>query len=82
MKYQRKPEIVEAVQFDPDAKEWPPIVKPWSKFIPRDMSLGFVDTPLGRIHVHAGDYIVTVSTGDTILVKEKIFNQLYEPTKA
>lgn len=82
MKYQRKPEIVDAVQFDPDAKEWPQIVKPWSKFIPRDMSWGFVDTPLGRIHVHAGDYIVTVSTGDTILVKEKIFNQLYEPTKA
>lgn len=82
MKYQRKLEIVEAVQFDPEAKEWSPKIQAWTRFQPRDMSWGFVDTPLGRMHVHAGDWLVTVSTGDTILVKEKIFNQLYEPTKA
>lgn len=79
MRYQRKPEIVDAVQFDPEQKEWPELVKPWTRFIPRDMSWGFVDTPMGRMHVHAGDWIVTTATGHAILVKEKIFNQLYEP---
>lgn len=82
MKYQRKPEIVEATQFDPEQKEWPEMIKPWNKFQPRDMSWGFIETALGKMHVHAGDYVVKVSTGQTILVKEKIFNQLYEPLKA
>ena len=36
-------EIVEAIQFDPEKKEWPEQVKPWDKRTPRDMSWGFVD---------------------------------------
>ena len=68
---------VEAVQFDPQAKEWPRQVIAWSQFTPRDMSWGFAGTIFGQVHVHAGDWIVT-SREKVVVVKDKIFNQLYE----
>lgn len=72
----KKPEIVEAIQFDPEKKEWPKQVRPWDKIIPRDMSWGFVDTALGRMHIQAGDWIVKLSTGQTVLVADKNYKSL------
>lgn len=71
-----KPEIIEAIQFDPEKKEWPEIVKPWNKRVPRDMSYGFIDTDFGRKSIQAGDWIVKVSTGQTLLVQDRIYKQL------
>lgn len=70
-------QTVEAVQFDPEEKKWPRQVIAWSQFTPRDMSWGFAGTIFGQVHVHAGDWIVT-SGEKVVVVKDKIFNQLYE----
>lgn len=71
-----KPKIIEAVQFNPDEKNWPKEVKPWDRIVPRDMSWGFVDTAFGRAHILAGDWICKVSTGDTILLRDRIYKKL------
>ena len=70
------PEIVEAKQFKPEEKEWPKQVRPWNKIVPRDMSWGFVDTALGRMNIHAGDWIVKLATGQTLLVADKNYKSL------
>ncbi len=52
--------MIKGVQFDPE-KTWPECIIPWkgSKFpTPRDMSFGFIDTPNGKMHVFAGDWII------------------------
>lgn len=71
-----KLEIIEAIQFKPDDKEWPRDVRPWNKTVPRDMSWGFVDTALGRMNIQAGDWIVKLSTGQTVLVADKNYKSL------
>ena len=76
MTTETKPEIVEAIQFDPEQKEWPEQVKPWDKRTPRDMSFGFVDTDFGRKHIQAGDWIIRVSTGKTMLVPDRIYKKV------
>jgi len=70
------PTIIEAIQFDPESKEWPDQVKPWDKRIPRDMSWGFVDTDFGRKSVQAGDWLVKVSTGQLMLVPDRIYKKI------
>lgn len=76
----KKPEIVEAIQFDPEKKDWPKEVRAWNKIVPRDMSWGFVDTALGRINIQAGDWICKVSTGHILLLQDRVFKKLTLPT--
>lgn len=76
MEKTKTPEIVEATQFNPEEKEWPKQVRPWNKIVPRDMSWGFVDTALGRMHIQAGDWIVKLATGQTLLVADKNYKSL------
>jgi hypothetical protein len=73
---EEKIEIIEAIQFDPEEKQWPEQVKPWDKLTPRDMSWGFIETDFGRKHVQAGDWIIQVSTGQTLLVPDRIYKKL------
>lgn len=77
-----KPEIVEAIQFDPEQQKWPEHVRPWNKRIPRDMSYGFVDTDFGRKPIQAGDWIIKVSTGQLMLVPNRIYKKLIPQTQS
>lgn len=70
------PKIVEAIQFNPEEKEWPDGIRPWTMFQPRDMSWGFIDTAFGRSHVLAGDWICKTETGETILLRNHIYKKL------
>jgi len=81
MQFQRRPETAEAVQFDPKASQWPEEVRPWGRFAPRDMSWGFVETTIGTVHVQSGDWIVHTDDGKLLVIKDSIFQKIYEPTK-
>lgn len=80
-KYRQKPLFVEAVRFDPQAQPWPDGVIPWSRagYQPRDMSFGYIDTSLGKVHVMAGDWIITTAlTGARFTCKPDDFELTYE----
>lgn len=64
-----------AVQFDPHRHPWPDGIVSWGSagYQPRDMSWGYLETTQGRVHVQAGDWIVTNSKG------EKRVEKTYEP---
>jgi hypothetical protein len=81
-KYQAKPVIVDAVQFDPAQKPWPDGVKPWrdNQPRPRDMSFGYIDTSEGRTSVVAGDWIVT-EKGRKSICKPDVFEAVYVPVE-
>lgn len=81
MQFQRKPETAEAVQFNPQVAPWPPEILEWSHFQPRDMSWGFVKTSIGDITIHEGDWIVHTDDGKILVIKDSIFQKIYEPTK-
>lgn len=53
------------VQFDPHKQPWPDGIVSWDSvgYKPRDMSWGYIDTLSGRVHVMAGDWIVTDAGG-------------------
>jgi len=82
MKFRKKPVIVDAVQFDPDQRPWPEGVTPWPDSEgsrPRDMSYGYIHTLEGRMHVRAGDWIITGVAGEKYPCKPDIFALTYEP---
>lgn len=78
MQVRRKPETAEAVQFDPEAEKWPPEIRLWDRFQPRDMSFGYVDTTIGRINIYEGDWIVRTDDEKILIVKDSIFKKIYE----
>lgn len=81
MKYRKKPVVIEAVQFDPQAEQWPGGVQRWPDgygVVPRDMSWGYIDTLEGRMHVQAGDWIITGIKGEIYPCKPDIFAATYE----
>lgn len=81
----RKKVVIEAEQFLPSktkAFKVPDGVKLWPDehgVQPRDMSWGYIDTLEGRMHVTAGDWIVTGIKGEKWPVKPDIFEKTYEP---
>lgn len=79
-KFRKKPVVIEAVQFWPNIP-WPECVKSWSAeaAIPRDMSFGYIDTLEGKMHVQAGDWIITGVKGEQYPCKPDIFEATYEP---
>ena len=84
MKYRKKPVIVEAIQFNPEQKPWPGMIKPWPKikdgmaYQPRDMSFGYIETLEGDHHVQAGDWIIKGVKGEFYPCKPDIFELTYE----
>ena len=81
MKYRKKPIVIEAVQFDPHQHPWPDGVIAWPKDgpLPRDMSWGYIDTLEGKMHVIAGDWIITGVKGEIYPCKDDIFRASYDP---
>lgn len=80
MRFRKRPVIVEAEKFDPHRKLWPEGVIPWSddEPRPRDMSWGCIETLEGRMHVMAGDWIITGVKGEKYPCKPDIFKATYE----
>jgi hypothetical protein len=81
-KFRKKPVIIEAEQFHPHQHPWPGGVKLWpdeAGLQPRDMTWGYIDTLEGRMHVTAGDWIITGVKGEPYPCKPDIFEQTYEP---
>ena len=85
MKFRRKPVFVEAVQFDPEQKPWPPGVheiKPhWSSSIleyapPRYAFNAGTPSPIAP-----GDWVVTNQTGEQYVSTEASFLATFEPDK-
>jgi hypothetical protein len=84
VKYRKKPVVVEAEQFDPLARPWPDCVHPWAdeEARPRDMSWGYIETLEGKMHVMAGDFIITGVKGEQYPCKPDIFALTYESAEA
>ena len=85
-RYRRKPVEVEAIQFDPDKRPWPPGVheiKPhWSasvlEYDPK--RFGFTGND-SAASIAPGDWIVTNQTGEQYVVRELVFSPIYEEIK-
>ena len=79
--YRKKPIVIEAEQFNPNAPLWPKGIIPWSQMDirPRDMSWGYMQTLEGKMHVQAGDWIITGIKGERYPCKPDIFLATYEP---
>ena len=82
-KFKKKPVIIEATQFDPNVHPWPEGVIPWNReeYLPRDMSWGYIQTLEGKMHVIAGDWIITGVEGEKYNCKDSIFKVSYEPVE-
>ncbi len=81
MKYRKKPIVIEAVQVLPH-KPLPEGVHPWPDehgIQPRDMSVGYIDTLEGRMHVQSHDWIITGVKQEKYPCKPDIFAKTYEP---
>ena len=81
MKYHNKPVEIDAEQFDPQQQPWPAYIVPWPEngARPRDMSFGYIETREVRMHVKAGDWIITDASGSHYPIREDVFHILYEP---
>lgn len=77
--YRTRPILVEAVQFDPSAAQWPDGVIAWGLDNPDDGSWGYVRTRFGTEHVFAQDWIVVEPSGKRYLFKDDVFRASYEP---
>lgn len=71
MKYQKKPEVVEAVQWKKNGDH------PSVKMMPGSVSTGWITTATGGNAVHEGDYIVLDAAGRLSSVKPQVFEALY-----
>ncbi len=80
-KYRKLPVVIDAVQFDPHSQPWPDGVIPWVANKPRDMSWGYIQTLEGKMHVIAGDWIITGVKGEKYPCKDDIFKATYEPVE-
>ena len=66
-KFRKKPIVIEAEQFFPAKRHWPKCIHPWPDkkgLQPRDLSYGYIETLEGRMHVMAGDWIITGVNGE------------------
>ncbi len=82
MKYQRRPEIVEAEQFDPAKKPWPLLVCYEPEWRDQDGSMmGGYYYVSGRGQIYPGDYYVHGKGpyGGPEAMNRKDFEKLYEP---
>jgi len=81
-KFRERQVVVGAVKFLPTVKPWPFGVRPWPDAggaTPRDMSWGYVDIgAAGRLHVMAGDWIVTFEGGSREVMHNDEFEKRYE----
>lgn len=83
-KFRRKPVIVEAVQFDPDEKPWPPgvgrISGHWTVEGDEPPRYAFLsgDVGSGGGGIRSGDWIVTNPTGERYIVRQDFFFDVYE----
>lgn len=81
-KFQKKSELVDAVQFNPE-KPWPEYVHPWpqNRPVPKLESPGYVFIPQeGKVPLMAGDWVITDAKGKKTVCKPDIFEKLYEET--
>jgi hypothetical protein len=78
--YRKRPVVIEAEQFHPQSHPWPAGVVAWrdDEPRPRDMSWGYIQTLEGRMHVIAGDWIITGIAGEKYPRKDAIFQATYE----
>lgn len=72
-RYLKKQVVVEAVQWFKRGDH--PVVLADSG----DGSVGYIDTPEGRLRVEPGDWIITGVAGEHYPCKPEIFEQLYTP---
>jgi hypothetical protein len=77
MKVRRKPIIFEAEQFCPQTN-WVKSVIAWDTIKPRDMSFGYIQTLEGKMHVQAGDWIITGVKGEQWACAPDVFEMTYE----
>ena len=88
MKYQRKPEIVEAIQWFKHG-DHPQVKRHWSDFefeyceknCGQKAFHGMIETgegPFGLSLVCPGDWIITAPNGDIGVVKDSEFREMYE----
>jgi len=79
MKYRKKPVVINAERFAPDATQRKP--KEWDCGVYRDISssTGFsIDTLEGKHEVSVGDWIITGVKGEKYPCKPDIFEMTYE----
>jgi hypothetical protein len=72
-RYVKKQMVVEAVQWFRHG-DHPAVISDCE-----DDSIGYIDTPEGRLRVEPGDWIITGVAGESYPCKPDIFGQLYEP---
>lgn len=80
-KYRQKPIAIDAIRFNPQSFPWSKGVQSWDKeqARPRDMSWGYITNLRGnRIHIRAGDWIVTSLTGEIHIYTDEEFQAAYE----
>ena len=80
-KFQKKSELVEAIQFNPDQMPWPEYIHPWpeNRPVPKLDSPGYIFTPeQGKVLLMAGDWIVTDEKGKRTICKPDVFEAVYE----
>jgi hypothetical protein len=82
-KYRSKPVIVEAVQFDPDRRPWPAVIKPYKRDSAQyGSAYGYIENwILGQVAVYKGDWLVTKESGVVEHRKDAEFQAMYEPVK-
>lgn len=79
--YRKKPIVITAQRFNPQADVWPAQVKPWpgpNGEQPRDMSWGYIETLEGRMSVQAGDWIIVGVVGEAGVTTDDVFRATYE----
>ncbi len=80
-KFRKRATVIEAVQVLPH-RPLPEGVHHWpdeAGLQPRDMSVGYIDTPEGRMHVQAHDWIINGIAGEKYSCKPEVFEAIYEP---
>jgi hypothetical protein len=83
-RYRKKPVVITAQRFNPQAEIWPDAVHSWegAEVVPRDMSWGYIHTLEGKMSVQAGDWIITGIAGEVYNCKDEIFRASYEPEES
>jgi len=79
-KYRKRPVVIEAERVVPGERV-PQGVNCWPDergVQPRDMSVGYIETLEGRMHVMLGDWIITGVMGEKYPCKPDIFERTYE----
>ena len=71
MKFRKKPVIIEANQFHPDALPWP-------KGVVKEKQYFYIETLNGWTYVFPGDWIITDTDGECYPIKQDIFEATYE----